>query len=389
MLLIAVALAGRVNSGPDHGKSDTTDGKAGTHEIAAQSRSNIVVKFLNDPLESPQASLQDAIRSAVGKPAEIILRDEKAIELNLTKPLEVSGGAVVIRAAEGTTPKITVLLTGASSFLRVNSSGALRLSGLTIDFEYHGDRGKMLPSLIETAGELGLDRCAFSTGGPERDLAVAIAEGSRTTITGCVFMGFNNPLRLRSFPGFDTRVRQCLFVRSKPGDQEAGWPLRLTLGQSPSPNPRRVAIDHCTVVGAGLLELEGFTAEQPIRVNVHDSVVKARSLLMWSGASEFPKGLSWKGSANRYSISGASWVVRGPSGFDAVEHGPVNLETWSSATTAEPGSIEDPIQFPAESSAGALLEAGAWNSFQLEESESSSVGIDPAYVGPGAKPLKD
>jgi serine/threonine protein kinase len=389
MLLIAVALAGKVNPGPGPGKTNATNGKVDTKNTTAQSRSNIVVKFLDDSSEAPQASLHEAIRAAVGKPAEIILREEKAIELNLTKPLEVSGGAVVIRAADGAKPKITVLLTGASSFLRVNSSGALRLSGLTIDFEYHGDRGKMLPSLIETAGELGLDRCAFSTGGPERDLAVAIAEGSRTTITGCVFMGFNNPLRLRSFPGFETRVRQCLFVRSKPGDQGAGWPLKVTLGQAPSTNPRHVTIDHCTALGAGLLELDGFTAEQPIRVNVHASVVKARSLLMWSGPGEFPKGLSWKGSANRYSISGASWVVRGPSGFDAVEHGPVNLETWSSATTAEPGSVEDPIQFTAESSTGALLEAQEWKSFVIEPSEPPNVGIDPAFVGPGAKPLRD
>jgi len=389
MLLLVMALFGKVRSGNGSGASDVSTRQLDATNAPAESRSNIVVKFLDDPSELPQSNLHDAIRSAVGKPAEVILRDGKTIELNLTKPLEVSGGGVVIRAAEGTRPKVTILLSGASSFLRVNSSGALRLSGLTIDFEYHGDRAKQLPCLIETAGELELDRCAISTGGPERDLAVAIAEGSRTSITGCVFMGFNNPLRLRSFPGFDTEIRQCLFVRSKPGDQEAGWPLRVTLGQAAAKTPRHVAIDHCTVLGAGLLELDGFTADQPIKVELHNSVVKTRSLLMWSGTGAFPKGLSWKGSQNRYSISGASWVVRGPAGFDAVDHGPVNLETWSNATTAEPDTVEDPIQFPAESPGGALLEARPAKSFQIEGPESSDAGIDPAYVGPGAKPLKD
>lgn len=382
MLVIAIALAGGKG-----GKRPTPVTDGGTAATPGQSESQISVLYDGDPVESPQASLQDAIRAAVGKPAQILLRDKKVIELNLTKPLEISGGGVVIRAADGRKPILEVVLSGASSFLRVNSNGALRLSGVEIDIEYIGARDKALPSLIATAGELTLDRCAFNTSGPERDLAVVTAEGSRTTVEGCAFIGFNNPLRIRSFPGFDTEVRQCLFVRSKPGDQEAGWPIKVTLGQVKGTKLRHLLIEHSTVIGAGLLELEGFSADQMIKVDVRNSVIKAGSLLMWTGKSEFPKGLSWKGQSNRYSIAGSSWVVRGPDGFNAIDHGPTDLEAWSNATSAEPDSLEDPVRFASEPP-GTMLEARKWASFYVDTKDAPRVGIDPDYVGPGAKPLE-
>src|SRR5262249_31933150 len=151
--------------------------------------------------EAAETSLQDAIQRVVGKPgAWVVLRNASPITVPTTKPLVVSGGAVTIRAGDGSQPVLNIRLLSPTALFQVRSNGGLKLSGLTIELSYGGARAPIPPALIESANNLVMERCAFVAAPDAREVQVISSKGGSTTVSGCWFEGFDRPLAIRAFP---------------------------------------------------------------------------------------------------------------------------------------------------------------------------------------------
>ena len=382
-LIAVVAIALRSTDGGSNGTRVPDDGtsKSGTENRKGSAEgAPIVVRFLDDSTEIPQDGLDDAIRRAVGNNAEVVLRNTTPLALKgLPK---ISSGRVVIRAGEGYRPVLAASLSGGKAPFESTSDAELKLIGLTIAVEQAGEHPAGPPSLIEAAGDLTLERCTFTTAGVERNHRVVNAQGRRTRVEGSVFIGFDAPVYVIAYPQSDVTLTGSLFVRSKPGDARAGWPVALSCRPGPATKAvRKLTIDRCTVLGYGLAALDGVTPKAPLAVEVRGTVVRADSLLKWTGG-EFPQGLTWKGRNNRYAVTGASWVLQGPEGFAGVPKGPADLTTWMSATSIEPETKEEPVKF-AVTTEGVPVESRAPAEFVLgAPGEAKVAGVDPAALGP-------
>jgi serine/threonine protein kinase len=355
---------------------------------SAQGGAEIAVRWLDDGTETPQPNLHDAVRQAVGKRAEVVLRNAKALELKGDKTIGVSGGAVVIRAQEGSRPSLAVRLAPDRAFLTVSANASLKLVGLNITFGDLDATKPGTPLLIDSQGNLALDRCTFTRLGDKRESHVAKASGLRTTVTGCWFDGFDLPLVVESFPKSALRIVQCLFTGYQPGESRAGWCAAVTYRgargdlQGSRSDRHLVTIDRTTVVGAGLLALYDVSTDSPLSVEVSGTVVRAGSILQWRKERPFPTGLQWSGKDNRYVLQGAAWVVTDALAIDGLAKGPTDLETWTAAVGAEPGTLADPLKLEGADSPSVAREP---SDFAVSGDSGKTAGIDPAYVGPGAK----
>jgi hypothetical protein len=350
----------------------------------------IAVHWFDDGSETPQPTLHDAIQQAVGKHAEVVLRNTKGLELKLDKPLIVSGGRVSIRAAEGVHPVIQVRLGSDAPFLKVYANSSLSLSGLTIDFGLADHQKKLLPVLVESAGSVALDRCSFSVLENRRDARVLVTSGSTLSVTGCAFDGFDEPIVVDAFARCEAKFQQSLFVGYKAGESRGGWAFRLNdRGRAFSDKAdalaaRRVQVDHCTVVGAGLLAATGFAENSPIKVEVTGTVVKGVALVQWPKENPFPGALKWSGKNNRYDLLDTTWVVCDLQGISGIPKAPNDLESWWGVVGREADTTAVEVHF-ATSVPGSGIQSV--KDFALTGDDSKTAGADPKFIGPGAKTI--
>jgi serine/threonine protein kinase len=364
-------------SGPDTSRPGTNAAtRASTHQI--------LVRWLADGSETSHGTILDAVQHVVGRDAEVVLRDGAPIDLR-GKSLNVSAGSVVIRAAEGCRPVIVIPPSSPSPAITVGLQGALKLSGLS--FRWSGTPSRVDAALIQSAGNLSLERCEFTAPDSAPAVAAVRAQGRRSSFSGCVFRGFENPLRISAYAGTETRLQHCLFLRRPAPDATTPWAVSVdnqrvpVLTENPKVRtdraPRSLTIDHCTVLGSGLLAATDFTPEMPLRVTLTRSIVEGPALLGWASPSPFPRGLSWSGAENRYAVLGETWVQPRGAG-PALENAPRSLESWCQAVTAEPGTAVIPAT---------LLTADRESVESRTVGESAGatpgVGIDPNQVGPG------
>ena len=98
--------------------------------------------------------------------------------------------------------------------------------------------------------------------------------------------------------------------------------------------PRRLTLDHCTVIGAGFLRLVGFSQGSPVQIKARNCATRIESLLAWEPAApDQPlnsQALRWSGDENHLDVAGRSWIVI-PAHRDSatVSVSVSNLETWS------------------------------------------------------------
>lgn len=354
-------------------------------------KSDIAVHWFDDDTETSEPTLHDAIRQAVGKSAEVILRNSRLMEIKATRPLVVSGGRVLIRAADGANPVIQVRLASETPFLKILSNASLTFRGLTFDFGPESSNSKKTPPvLVESAGSIAFDRCAFSTLGARRDARVLLTSGSATTVSGCWFAGFDEPIVIDAFARCEAKFQQSLFVGYKRGESPAGWALGLNdRGRAFRDTEkdlagRRITFDRCTLIGAGLLEAKGFSDKSPLQVECVGTVVKGSALLNWPKDVRFPGGLKWTGKNNRYDLSGANWIVCDGQAIDGIPKGPTDLETWSAAVGREPGTTADPVRFVTDVPGMGVHDV---KDFAVGGEDAKIAAADPELVGPGAKPV--
>ncbi len=341
-----------------------------------------------DGTESAQTDLRGAIRHLSGGGGEIVLRGKTAIRAGeIGKALRLDGGHLRI-SAESAKPELLVDLSARAAWIEVSPQAKLTLVGLSIRAEAPpGDAkpGDASPTLIASGGGLVLDRCAFFTTGSDRSIRAVACDGGEFRASGCEFEGFDCPISLGMYPGTQARLSQCLFVRDVTTDPAAGWAIAATRKNAlRSTGPRKLSIDRCTNVGAGLIIAQGFTEDGPLFLDLTQTAVRGAALLMTNSTKEsLSKSVIWAGKENDYALSGVAWVVSPPKGFDAMPGGPNDLKSWIDLVKNDPGSRDDPLKFSGSSTGeGRVPEDFALTS----ESDKPPLGADPSKVGPGAKP---
>ncbi len=380
---------GRLFRGGSPSHQSRPDDEKGTSPNAVElANGDVMLRFPNGQEES-EASLRGAIERSAGRAqSEIVIRAKTPIQAGEPgKTLLTTWGQMVIRAGKDVQPELVVNLSGRNPWIEVGPQASLKLVGLRIRIEVAEKGGEKPPILIQANGNVEFERCTFVTTGTDRGSCVVAAECLEMRMTGCGFDGFDRPLRLTFYAGADHRLTQCLFIRDPAANPAMGWAISALKEAGQGGNTRKLAMDHCTVVGAGLLVSEGFDAANPLEVSVQNSVIKARAMVMTAPeqAESVGKVVRWKGVDNWYQISDSSWAVVLPQGFPGPPGMPSDLKSWSDRMGGESGGREDPIAF-AGSSQG---EGRPIEDFAAKvEAGKPPVGIDPASVGPNAKPGK-
>jgi hypothetical protein len=273
-----------------------------------------------------------------------------------------------------------ITLANGTPFFRVSPQGSLKLSGLNIEFGNADSSLKEPPVLIDSAGTLTLDHCAFSplSSPTDRKGRVAQTGAPAVSVLGCSFKDLENPLQIGAFGGSKARFEDSLFVTYPQGGTPAGRAATVINRRGAARDSQDtgvdLAVERCTVVGAGLLELQGFTAAAPVKLQVQNTVGRTKWLLMCNPPAMFPAGLNWQGHQNRLAISDSAWV-RDAGGVTGIPNGPDDLESWRKAVKNEADTIEGPVDLKPESFALAA-----------PDGRPPAAGVDPAHLGPQAKP---
>jgi len=350
-----------------------------------------------EPLEvTPYSDLQRALyRAASDSRVVLIGESEEPIHISSTA-FHVPDASIEIRPYPNTKPTLVIHLDGAEPFLRQNR-GTLTVSDLTFLVHYSGElpEGRERPPLIEAHARLELRRCALVEERHRGPLTRAIrAEGLATTITGCLFQGFDRPLDLRLMPNSQHELRQSILVWPQGRSVDVGgWVARLATGVAARRGARTLTIDHCTVLrAAGLIEAEAseaFLEDRPTTVRVQHSAIRADHLLCVCGpdmeALPFPRDLIWHGSENRYAFQ-KTWVVSSLDGLSAPEGAATDMNSWVESLGPESADDSRPtlVELGNESALTSRAISAAQYALKLETDE--SIGADPQFVGPFASP---
>ena len=353
-----------------------------------------------DGKRSIELTLSAAMRAAMGARGHVVLGNAKPLKLSSADSTPISGGRLVIRAAEGTRPRLQIELKGNSPFLFTKSRAALVLEGLTFEVIYK-DPGDHPAPLISAGSNLTLDRCAFKLDKDVRGARAVVAEGGELMVNGCWFENFERAIEVASFNGSTATVRQSMFVNkipeTKPDTPTSTSRWALTFRSMPGGagvTGRRLKLQHCTFMGPGVLELAGFSSKSPAKVDLTACTVLTDALLRWDAdgtpapAPPDRNALSWAGLSNQYEVRGKSWVVmatdRNAPGTPLVE-GPTDFDSWKTLLGNETTPVAPPVRFATDFSS--IPEHPEPRDFAVPDQKADSPGAAPTFVGPGASAL--
>lgn len=327
----------------------------------------------------PEETLADAIRRAAGRAATILVNSSEAIEISVDRPIQVSGGAVRIRGGPDARTRLHLRYSKPTSFLQIEPNSSLELSGIAITAER--STGTNQPAaIIEAGGNLTLERCSFVAQDGGRAFRALSTHGSRVTITGCWFDGFESPLAAKLFSNSELRIQQSVLLTTDPVtdavSMKAGWPIQVSCEVSHTGGKRRLILDHVTTVGAGLLRVSGQLQAAPLSVHVAESVVRGEALLCWAAASAFPEGLAWSGSKNRYSLLGEAWVITGGSDHAPIPNAPTQLDSWVCASITEADTSARQVTFAVEPAGAGSIPSD----YAIPDLPDPKPGADPERV---------
>lgn len=342
---------------------------------------DLAVRWLDEEGQPEQAvpSLREAVRLAVNKNAEVLLRPAEPLTLAAHEALSVSG-SLTLRGPAGKHPLIRIVRGRSRPAFEVQLGGSLKLVGLTFEIAGEGD-GALPPALIRSLGDVELDHCKLRVTGEDRSIIAIQGSGRRTTVANSWFAGFDAPVVVEAVRGAQIAVENCLVTRDRSTVEppRTGWAVAVTRVTPSGRSPRTMRIRHCTVVGLGIVGLRRFSPEDPARLTVESNVVQGPAVMMWDSESPFPRGLDWQGRDNLFDLrSPDHWVVLGP-GSSATESAPSGFEAWCRAVRVEEGSTARSAPFVG--SAGVAPEDRGPADFVLV-GQKVAYGIRPSDVGP-------
>ena len=357
---------------------------------------------LPDDEERQFDNLLAALQIATSTHGYVELRNREPYRLHSDQPLDFARGseAVVIRAAPGFAPVIEVELKGPNSFITTGSSVPLELSGVTIVVYYPEAGTTPPPPIIKAARKAKINRCAFKVaGGSRRKGSRAILfEGDVLEVNRCWFEGFDEAIELSLLINSTARIQQTMIVPSSGVNPAAaqsaeghGWGVRACLmSERPQTKTAHLTLDHCTVEGAGMLDVAGCLPSAVLQVEVKRCAVKAEALLACkAGNAGEPLNarVRWSGAGNQYDIFGHSWIVLSAhEGTPELSTAVDDLNSWLKATGTESNPIQPKLTYqtdPAKRSP--QLQP---RNFAIKSSEplQNQPGANPDLVGPWSKP---
>lgn len=360
-----------------------------------------------------EADFATALRAAIGRKGHVLLANAKPLEFKAGDAVNISGGALAIRAADHIKPELHVEIKGSKPFLATRAETPLRIEGVMFVVKYVNP-GANPPAVIEAGGTLTLDRCAFRVEGDVPNARAVVCHGGSLTVSGCWFENFDRTIDVDSFRGSVTTIRQSMLLHAqaegetkteagaekpKNGDSSKAparprWGLRVL--HSPggfARSGRRLILDHCTYQGSTFLDFIGFSPESPLAVEASGCAVLADALLAWEPVPRAPEvtpltrdALSWSGRGNQFDVRGTAWIARAekPGQPPAPwSDGPTNLEQWSKLLGNERDPVPPPVRFATDPSARS--DHPTPRDFAVQD---HAAGANPAFVGPGASPAK-
>jgi hypothetical protein len=374
------------------------------------SESGIVVRIEGEN-EIPFAAdkLSDAINKAIGSHGWVELRNRKPLRVTGTnqKPLDFdqASGQLMIRAAEGSTPVIEFEMTGSKPLLATGSAVTVLLSGVTIVMRYAEPAtlpSANLSALISLAGKSKIERCAFKLEAPSqpKGCCALLSNMGPLEVDRCWFEGFDKAIEVAAGFMTEIRVSQTMIVpairraplQAQPDDWY-GWGVKFdfsadirppTSGVQPKPN---LILNHCTVEGAGFLDLTSSRGPAPIQLAINQCAFRTNALLAFnSDRPQEQQQIQWVGAANQYDILGRSWIVHSTEGSPAFSTDVTDLESWLRFAPAEKKTIRSKLKYQIDPSARSLPPGPRDFAVEAISPSEPCPGADPRLVGPWSKP---
>jgi serine/threonine protein kinase len=362
----------------------------------------IVVRTQGDnEKDIPAHNLLEAIQTAMGTGAAVELRNREPLRLTSDQTLDqLSGkGQLIIRAAPGIEPVIEIDLKGPNPFLTTGSAVHLRLSGLTIVVHYPEGGTSAPPPVITAAGVARIDRCAFKVAARScvQGSRAILSDGGALEVDRSWFEGFDKAVELSVSNSTPARIQQTMIVPAH-GPVEGqpsewyGWGVKLQFVRAGNPaakTPRRhLILDHCTMEGAGLLDLATILDPTPLQVEVKHCLVQADALVACKLGAEASKQILWKGESNQYDILGHSWIVHSANqGAPALSADAVtDLASWKLVQPNDSNPIANKLKYKIDPRARATPLRPSDFTVEASGPLQTRLGADPEQVGPWSKP---
>jgi serine/threonine-protein kinase len=381
-----------LGTGSDPGKATARDPGPEIENPLPEGDAPIAILWPDNPRPEPVAGLELAIQTAARRGGQVLIGPGPHPEFVVRNaPILVPGeaGPVVIRAATGCEPTLTVRCTGDTPFLRQNS-GSLRIENLNFLVRFEGKSEARSPTLIEGRGRLTIRQCVFlesSVGNPPPEARAIVAEGPSTEVVGCLFLGFARPIDLAVYQGARAEVRQSMFIWPISDRSRAqGWAIGArTVSRRGAAGPARLVIANCTVAGRGLIDLKNPSADNRLEIRAVANALRTDHVVFWdveAGGAAFPQGFSWSGQQNQFGLQQAAWVTVAAETPEGPEGGPVDLTTWrkTSGVDEDESSQQRSVEF---------LNPAARDMRDLDPKlfglRDPGVGADPERVGPSAE----
>ena len=289
--------------------------------------------------------------------------------------------------------------------LATGSSVSLKLSGVTIVVRYPEPGAIPSPApppIIDAAGASSIERCAFKIASGSRH-----PKGSRAIFSNMGklevdrswFEGFDQAIEVSADNRTQMSICQTMIVPSPRHDLEGtqsgewyGWGVKFQFVGSPLPQTKNskpnLVLDHCTIDGAGLIDMGNSLGPGPLRVEVKHCALSADSLLAFnSKRPATQKQIQWQGESNQYDIHGHSWiVVSASSGTQAFSAAITDLESWLQ-DTAEINPIRTKLKYHTDPAA--RPDSLVPRDFAIDWSgpAQSHPGVNPELVGPWSDPM--
>ena len=271
------------NLGPS-GSSETTNKTPGGDVQVPGMTSPIVVRS-DDGIEQefPAEKLLDAMKTVQGGRGWVELRNPKPLKFisTSTTPLDLDSGrgVIIIRAAPELEPVIEVELKGVKPLFSMGSAVTLKLYGVTILAHYPqavAPNSGIPPPVISVAGLSRFERCAFKVASgsrPAGSRAVYSNMGS-LEVDRCWFEGFDQAIDVGATSTTHVEISQTMIVPARrhnaapgQGSEWYGWGVRIQFAGAEGPKTN-IRFDHCTVEGAGLIDMTASPGPGRMRVEV-------------------------------------------------------------------------------------------------------------------------
>jgi hypothetical protein len=258
--------------------------------------------------------------------------------------------------------------------------------------------------VITAAGAVKIDRCAFVAEGGLclKDSSALVSKGGALEVNRCWFQGFDKAIEVFALNGSDARIRQTMIVPApQPAPAQAqqpewhGWGVKVQLvpgGRPQIKNPnRRLILDHCTVEGAGLLDLTSCPAPAFLQLDIKHCAVRANSILACKPrkAGESPaEQVHWLGEGNQYNIHGRSWIVLSATeGFPAFSTDVTDLNSWLLRVAVKDSNpIRHKLKYQTDPAARSNPLRPRDFAIEASPQPQAQPGADPDQVGPWNSP---